>query len=306
MRRITALSSRLLFLFLLNTGSALAADQSSIPISNSSPNQELARPTQSTPPKEQTTTDPTREPITKYESFLREESKRQVDFLQSSVNQLFNLITIVGGGLGIVIGLLGYFGFQNYRETLLHIRNSSAEIAEKEIKEAIKKTSQEYDRRAEKYLNLTLDVFKGLIDVEEIRNAWVGGGFEGTDRLKGRIFLWVDDDPLGIGLFTTFLKKFDATVVVEKTVEGGRRRLSQNKFHIVITNMNRPEGHEGGFNFVKELRKKNLWDGPVLIFTKSPNMDEALKLRCSKLNAVVATDKQEFFKELDNLLNSNR
>lgn len=248
--------------------------------------------------------------VMKYEAFLRNETKQQLDFIQSWYDRS---LSFVGYGGTALITVFTLMGFRNYRQMLRRIEDNARDKTEQQINGTIDKIDKRlridiekhtetfkslYDRRAEKYQDLIGSVFESIIrSSDQMRKEWLGNHLPSPERLDGLRFLWVDDDPVGIALFIKLLEYYQAKVRVAKSSKEGLNLLRICKFDVVITNVNRfpTEKNDAGIQFAKQLREEG-FNCPILIFTRAEHLEGRA---FSEQKTEIATNREEFFTKLN-------
>jgi CheY-like chemotaxis protein len=205
--------------------------------------------------------------VLKYEEFLRQETKEHHDLIQTSYK-------IAAGLVGLVVAILGIFGFRTIRDLKANAVAWVQESVKNRMSEAIDSSIANQSRRIdETHRASRLKIYK------ELRSAF-GSLFEANESLidkklpagmsksalEEKRIIWVDDDPVGIACQVALLEALKALVTVRQTTEEAIQELDRDGYHLVISNMNRSPNSTAGVDLAKKIRTKSAV--PILIFTK--------------------------------------
>jgi CheY-like chemotaxis protein len=308
-----------LFLFIASGIGSTLADSVQQPLYiQQSSNKEISTGSQQTLKTAQQTDDTLAEGT----KFKDKDTKQQLDFVQTWYDHSLGFVVGFGGFVitvgTLLAGVITWMGYRSYHEMLQRIEGDVRKRADQHIDEAISKFDERlegeidqhakifqdiHDRRSEKYKKLMVSIFRSIVSSSQaIRYTWVEQHFPHFSHLNGLRFLWVDDDPIGIVLFTTLLEYYGAKVDVVTSSKEGVSSLSRSMYDVIITNLNRfPNEERGaGYRFLQKLRGDGI-SYPILIFTKKKHLGEySPPLPTTE----IAVNEEQFFTHLNSIVST--
>lgn len=84
--------------------------------------------------------------------------------------------------------------------------------------------------------------------------------------------LYVDDDPLIRVLINRFLSAKQIEVHLAEEGNAGLALLNEHKYDVILTDINMPNGL-GGFEFIKEIKNRNITTTIIVLSGYSKNED---------------------------------
>jgi len=139
-----------------------------------------------------------------------------------------------------------------------------SEIAVDALQEAIETGAQEYKDEPEKLASFVRNQVSKLPDVRAFASP------EAQPRLKRRIILWVDDNPMNNVYESNLLKRLGADVYPVRSTQEALAFLEQNPCDLVISDLSRVEGErekpEAGYELLDALNRRDQ-QVPLIFYT---------------------------------------
>jgi CheY-like chemotaxis protein len=207
------------------------------------------------------------EMVLKYEEFLRQETMEHHELIQTSYK-------IAAGLVGLVVAILGIFGFKTIRDIKKNAATKILDRVEIRMQEAIDRAIEERKKWIEETHRASrLKIFREFRSVFgslfEAQPTLLKKSFPGVATIAGlhdKKILWVDDDPVGIACQVAILGALHAQVTLKQTTEDALSELTRYGFDLVISNMNRSPDATAGVELAKRIRETS--QVPILIFTR--------------------------------------
>jgi len=107
------------------------------------------------------------------------------------------------------------------------------------------------------------------------------------NRPASRKILWVDDIPENNFYERRALEPLGMQFTISKSTEDALKKIRQDNYDVIISDMGRPEGNRAGYTLLEEIQKMGI-NTPFIIFSGS-NLPEH-KAEASKKGAYGSTN----------------
>lgn len=155
-----------------------------------------------------------------------------------------------------------------------------------EIRELSKRNALVVNQTAfDAHLAKLASTLKALLDAnEETANAPARQG--DREFLRGSRVLWVDDQPINNQYEQRALETLGIEIVRAHDTQDGLRKFDAERFHLVVSDMRRPSGHDAGYALLKEIRARSQHT-PFVLYSATA---QATRQDAWSRGAQVATD----------------
>lgn len=126
---------------------------------------------------------------------------------------------------------------------------------------------------------------KALLDANE-ETASAPSRRGDREFLRGSRVLWVDDQPINNQYEQRALETLGIEIIRAHDTQEGLRKFNSGRFHLIVSDMRRPSGHDAGYALLKEIRARSQHT-PFVLYSATA---QATRQDAWSLGAQVATD----------------